>query len=211
MISDTIICFYREMAKPGELDVIALWKKRWAQEGWTPVVLDESVAQQDPRWSAMVKKAHDMPCINGAEFEQANFTRWLAFSALDGVVTDYDVFPLRSYPPKDFGGFVCGDPCGGPGFIVGTKADFSKIADDILAYVPKKEDVTWGKPHVSDMLILQKSKVRYAKILSNIQCYGTPGWEKKPLVHFGNHYMKPYTKLPKAEQIRRVLGRIYPK
>lgn len=208
MITDTIYCSYVNIGKTGELDVIELWKTVWQRAGWKPVVLGIEDIEKDARTATMIQKARSMPCINGKLFETANFCRWLAFSQVNGALTDYDVFPIKPFPPKDFGGFVCGDASGGPGFIVGTKENFSKIAEDIMVYEPKPDDLTWGKPHVSDMIILHRTKARYDAILNIHRCYGTDGWKDVPLCHFGNAYLEPLNKVSKVEQVKRVLKQL---
>lgn len=208
MITNTIYASYVEMGNAGEPPLIDLWVDVWKRHGWNPVVLGLDEIQTDPRYGSMLAKAKSLPCLNSRSFELSNFTRWLAFSHVDGAVTDYDVFPTQTFNPRDFGGFVCGDASGGPGFIVGTRKDFSKIADDIISYVPQPDDLTWSKPHVSDMIILHRTKARFDAIINNILCYGLPGWKETPLVHFGNAYLKPLNKVPKVDQVKAALKEI---
>jgi hypothetical protein len=186
MITDTIYCYYVEMGKQGELDLVKLWEEMWQKQGWKTIVLGRNEVIKDPRWPQMVRKASEMPCVNGLTFEEINFERWLAFASISGAVSDYDVLPIKPFPPRDFGGFFCGNPEGGPGFIVGSQANFSRIAEDILNYVPCAEDAYEGRPHVSDMLILQHSKARYDKVEINHAPHWHPAWRDYPLCHFTN-------------------------
>lgn len=205
-----IYAYYTDVGCDGQLELIDLWKERWKREGWEPIILGEDDAKKDPRWEAMKEKAKNFPCRQGAKnFERANFERWLAFAQIDGAVTDYDVFPRVPFPPQEFRGFVCGDGCGGPGFIVGTKIDFSFTVDVILSYEVQSDDIWDSQPHICDMRVLQKNKGIYDRILHNIACFGEKGWEERPLVHFGNASLDAYTNCfkdkTKADAVRELI------
>lgn len=211
MLTKDIYAYYVEFGNRQEPPLIDFWIERWKREGWNPVILGDGDSQRDTRYNELSDKVDTFPMLPGqAKFGKANFMRWLAFSHIHGVVTDYDVFPLRTFPPADFGGFVCGDDCGGPGFIVGTGKDFSGVVETILSYNPQPDDTANGVAHVCDMRLLHKTAWRYDRLIHNITCYGVTGWESRPLVHFGNAYMKPYHKQSRVDQIRDVLQKIYP-
>lgn len=206
MITDRIYCFYTDWGAPGEKALVDFWVDRWKVQGWKPEVLSPTTMLNDARLPALTAKAKSFPCLNAQKFQVANCTRWLAFATIDGAVADYDVLPIKPFPPADYGGFVCFDPCGGPGLIIGSKQNFSKIADDIMAYEPRSTDLTWNKPHVSDMIILQNTKARYDTILNQHRCYGVEGWRDVPLCHFGNAYLQPYGKVGRLAQIKAALA-----
>jgi hypothetical protein len=213
MRAEYIYAYYSEFGCSGQLELIEFWKQRWEKEQWIPVVLGPKDAQKDPRYAAMIEKANAFPCLpNCRGFEQANFVRWLAFSQIKqaaSAVADYDVFPIRHFPPKDFGGFICGAGAGGPGFIVGSPSNFSKIADDILAYKWRPDDQWAGIPHICDMRILHKSKTRYDRIIHNTELYGRTGWMTRDLVHFGNSSLERHASGTKTEKIKRILDKYY--
>lgn len=214
-MTDHIYSYYAEVGCAGQRELIALWLERWKKEGWTPIVLGEADTRKDPRYDAMQVKARNFPCLHGSKgFERCNFERWLAFSQIpqpSAVVADYDVFALCPCGPmEDDYGFICADGAGGPGFIIGSPSDFSKIADDILAYDVKPDDQWDGKPHFCDMRLLHKSKERYDEITHTLKCYGVNGWLDVPLVHFGNAYVEKEMKtMTKAQACRGVLDRYY--
>lgn len=217
-MTDHIYSYYADVGCTTQTDLIQLWVDRWTREGWKAVVLGEDLAKQDPRYEAMMSKARVLPCVNHRGFERANFERWLAFSTVDGAITDYDVFPRCPFPPKEFPGFWCGETFGGPGWIVGTKADFSRIADLLLAYEAQPDDLFQGTPHVSDMTILQRQQGKstiYDHLESIIQCFDVPGWENLPLVHFGNasiaHLMRENVGHTKAQVVAMLLDKYYRK
>lgn len=199
-----IYVYYEEMHLPEQRALLPLWLQQWRAHGWQPQVVGPSSARRDPRYPAMLAKSRSVPCAHPGAFQTANFTRWLAFAALPGTdpiaIADYDVFPIAPFPPcappADLRP-LCADGSGGPGFIVGTPADFSRIADAILAYEPRPEET-----HVSDMTILHTMRSTFT-ITHQIECYGRNGWRSRPLCHFGNSYMDP--KRPKLDQVREAL------
>lgn len=214
MVTDTIYCYYAELGWPREKELVAYWKERWQKEGWKAVVLGDDDAHKDARWAAMQTKISSFPRLPGhREFGAVNFRRWLAFSHITGAVADYDVFPLRPFPPKDFGGFYNGDGDGGPGFICGSPADFGRVVDLILSYKEEPDDVYEGTRHVCDMRILQKNKAKLFDKIEIIHCCYVPGFEKYPLCHFGNHYLaemtQSYRKMSKVHAVKMLVEKHY--
>lgn len=207
-----IYCYYANIGNPhGQQELIQFWKERWAKEGWEPYVLGEDDARRDPRYAASQAHIAALPCLPTSKFfERAALERWLAFSQVDGAVADYDVFPMAPFPPQDFGGgFVCTDQAGGPGLIIGSRANFSQVADIILNYQMAPDDNWQGIPHIGDMRILWKHKHIYDKVLNLHTCYSMPGWETFPLIHFGNHYLVELTNnfraMNKAQIVKRLV------
>lgn len=212
MVIDTIRCFYRELGIPGQSDLINLWMERWQNEGWKTEVLGWRDAKQDPRWDAMQDKIESFPCVTGRGFESSNYERWLAFAQEDGVAADYDVFPIRPFPPRDFEDLpICGDGAGGPGFVVGRKADFSKIVEVILEYKVRPDDLWQGRPHLCDMRILRNT--RPYRIQNTIATYGQVGFGDVPLAHYGNASLDEMTgffsKMSKTEAVKILLDKHY--
>ncbi len=217
MITNRIYTYFIDIGWAIQADVVELWKERWRAEGWDPVVLGEKDAQKDWRYDALKKKVFELPCRPGAKnFERVSFERWLAFAGIDepGPVTDFDVFPIRPFPPRSFDPLpVCGDGAGGPGFVVGSGADFSKVVDAILAYEVEPDDVCEGQPHVSDMTVLKKRQKDLYRIQVMVFTYGQQNFGTEPLAHYGNASLDVitdhHTGMPKAEAIRRLLQQHY--
>jgi hypothetical protein len=83
--------------------LIELWKKSWAQHGYTPVVLGPADAAKHPRFAEFNARMEQLPTINGYAYEGACYHRWLAVQhALGdepGIMSDYDVMcyePLKT-------------------------------------------------------------------------------------------------------------------
>jgi hypothetical protein len=68
----------------------------------------------------------------------------------------------------------------------------------LTEYVPAS-----GEKIVLDMTILRSRPDVFDTHYPWTLCYGQPGWERKPLVHFGNYYM-PFDK-PRADVIRQLM------
>lgn len=191
MVKD-IYCFHVDFGRPDLNDTLLLWKEVWVGHGWTPHVLGMADAQRHPKFQQVADHAARLPTINNRRFSDVNFLRWCAFAQVDGVVADYDVFPRVPFPPLDLPSMFNGDLNGGPGFVYGP----IPMVDWILAAQPEP-------PHICDMVVMAR-RIREGTVMRDlVRCYGVPGWDQVPLVHFGNGYMK--TNLPKAEEIKQVL------
>lgn len=202
MISD-IYVFHVDLGNQRLNETVPLWLSIWKKHGWTPHVLGIEDAEKHPDFKKMHDKAESMPTVNDRRFSTINFLRWCAFARVNGAVSDYDVLPRTSFPPREFNGFFSGDNDGGPGFIVGQCSDLERIVQILLNYQPLPEDQHHGKPHVSDMVIQHHQMNLYQTRENLVKCYGVEGWRKVPLVHFGNSYLS--SEKSKAEQITEIL------
>lgn len=219
MIVNKIYSYYVNIGWATQAPVVDLWKEKWKAEGWEAIVLGETDARKDPRWDDLQRRVRELPCRPGAKgFERTCFERWLAFAQIDGpaAVADFDVFPIRHFPPQDFGKIpMCGDGAGGPGFVVGQPEDFSRIVDVILEYKADNDDDAEGNPHVSDMTVLRKRQGFIYRIAVYIITYGMPNFGTVPLAHYGNASLDKitnnHTGMPKAEAIRHLLAEHYQK
>jgi len=209
MLIDTIHCFYLEIGWSEHFELLQYWKERWQKEGWKTKVFGIDDSKMDARFDRMVQKSKDVPCVNARDYEMANFIRWLAFSQIDGAVADFDVFPTKPFPPAEFSGFYSGSPTGCPSFIVGSRSDFSKVADTILSYEVRPDDVDHGNPHVSDMSIIYRNTDMFSSLNRTVMLHTEPGWEQGPLVHFNNDSMVHLIG-SKTHKIRTILSKIYP-
>lgn len=201
----TIYCYYEHLGKDDDTKLVKMWRRAWEDQGWTAIVLSKADAQRHPKFDAVSANSKRFPTVNGKEFELACFIRWCAFSLISGAVTDYDVFPRVPFPPAEFPIPFCGDPCNGPGFLVGNQYDFNAVVDVIAGYTPTSHDQHEGKPHVSDLLILQRNPNLFPNVRTLQAGYGASGWDSVPLIHFGNAYMK--TNLPRSVEVSLVMAK----
>lgn len=210
MIIRDIYAFHMDIGDQRLNETVPLWSSIWKKHGWTPHLLGLKDASKHPDFERMWTNAENMPTVNNRRFSTVNFLRWCAFARVNGAITDYDVLPRCSFPPREFSGFFNGDGDGGPGFLVGTCGDFEKIVKILISYSPQKDDQFNGQPHVSDMVIQRHHPELYKAREDLVRCYGVAGWTDVPLVHFGNSYLDSQrSKVDQMQQILKEQGAIY--
>lgn len=215
-----LIAFYEPLEgsdEKNERKLIRLWKRVWRGYGFDPVLIKAGVIVDESEMENLDvadKKFKTFPTVNGGKFDFWCFMRWFWLSYYINrymndetvIFTDYDVFPetlsverLRLFP--DFieaavvdaakrGKILSGDLSGGPGWIAGRHIDFEEILEWMLEYEPKPEDQVNGKPHVSDMMVLQANRHRF-EARDWVKCYAPEDDRMDSrLIHFGNAYMK---------------------
>lgn len=175
-----------------EDEVIALWKQSWSRHGWTPVILSEGQAQQLPFYIDFAARAHKFPTINPRAYELACYRRWAAMAVTGGLMVDYDVMNYGWTPamataalkPNQLVFLEHRVPSG----VLGDRDAFTRAARFICDYKPDGDDVCGGRPHVSDMTIMQKAwgsdLIHYEPIIR--QYNDGDGWEKALLIHYPN-------------------------
>lgn len=203
MMTDSIACFHMDLGSKEHNEVVDYWQEVWQANGWKTRVLTLADAQHSSSFNDIWFKASELPTVNNRDFERACFIRWCAFSQWDGAIADSDVFPRVAYAPSEFETPYTADPCGGPGFMVGTRSDYEYIVHAILNYRVKPTDLAFGQPHVSDLTVLQND--HHFTRNNDIACWSQEGWEQRPLVHFGNAYINKLLGT-KMEKIKRLLG-----
>jgi hypothetical protein len=81
-----IYTFYNQ-SEEGDHDLLVVWKKKWWDAGWSPVVLTTENSKKHRSYEAIVS---DIPCTR--------LLQWLAVSqAGGGWFAESDVFPLRDF------------------------------------------------------------------------------------------------------------------
>jgi hypothetical protein len=192
--------------------LLRLWEASWRRKGWNPVVLDRKVAQESIRYRNFLKAISRLPSANDKAYEQACFLRHLAMSVVGGgVLSDYDCMN-QSFTPEQAGAFLKDEvrflePYRVPCLIIGTKSGYEKVCDVFEEYRLTKEDRVRGRPHVSDMTILQKTKWPIVPVCVEYLHDGVNGnWENAPVVHFATEALrKKYKSGSKFFRIANVL------
>jgi hypothetical protein len=203
MFVKDIYAFHANIGNPNSNRLIEYWQKTWTDQGWTPHILSWRDAYLNPLSQKLAAKVKTLPTVNNPFYELACWMRWAAFANHTGLMSDYDVFPQKPFPPREFKGFTNGQ-AGAAGVIVGTPLDIAGVIQAILTYEPGPKDVYKGKRHVSDMVVLQNRLDIFDHIEPLALCYREAGWEALPLVHFNNDSLKnPHG--DKAAQIRSIL------
>jgi len=188
---------------------LELWKSSWSQNGWHPVVLDETVAARHPLYPKFSEAIKNLPSVNPSGFDYHAFMRWLAVAALPDttvVTTEPDVINY-SLGPIDLGapeqGIEIHSPV--PAFLVGRPEAFGLFCAQVAAHSLTEQDNFQGMPHLSD----QDFAARYGTSSGVTFVHHSPfcaeafadGWETSPCVHYGTPYMLEHNKMPKHEWI----------
>ena len=192
-----ITCFY-EPWNLGDAPLVELWRKLWADQGWTPVVLNMTDAIQHPLFPAVAARILQYPSVNDWRYESLCYYRWCAYARVGGLCVDYDILPQKPFPPQSWPGFINGSKDIDPGFVAGGGEHYERFLQRILAYQPHGN-------HVADQSIIKDNADLFTETFPFAQCYSNDRWQEFPLVHFANGLMQPYTKISRIDQIRSIL------
>lgn len=197
-----IFTYFEPLSNAGPL--LDYWYSVWTDRGFEPVFLSLGNARAHPKFDVFSKKIGTLPTVNNVEYERACYLRWLAFAQVGGIFSEYDVFPFDDLPVKltDLG-LINYNQHRSPGFITGLVGAAERVVEAILAYVPRPEDVTFGRQHVSDMIIMQNSPDLFVEIFDATKTYTHDGWETAPLIHFANAY------IPKGQSRLTLIKELY--
>lgn len=193
-----IVTYYEPLGargNPDDMEVLRLFLTVWGKMmGHAVCKLSRASVGGHPKSEKFFKHVSELETVNERSFENACYYRWLAVAHFTAtlpeesfIFADYDVFPnghFFGFVPTDR--FLNYSLTGNPGMINGRSEHFEKVVDQILNF-----HNTDGKPHVSDMTILNTfNECLFEDRLDWIKCYGEPGWQKAPLIHFGNAWTK---------------------
>jgi len=198
--------------------LIDIWRRSWLKAGWSPIVLDESVARQHPRYQFFKDRYWSLPAEYGNDYCGACFFRWLGVAQMGGgMLTDYDVinygFEPRN-PAPDRMIIFCDDP---PptifmGAVLGTQYHFAQMAQLFADWGPDQHDFnhTANMMHCDDlsMLVRMFETKTYPKpdwLVKENGCalFDYESWKTARLVHYG-YAMRAAGHWPKHEWIERL-------
>lgn len=169
-----------EVVKP----LLDEWFSRWTDAGFNPVVLGRGMAEQFPSFELARMTLLDKPTVNDPKYELACYNRYMALSSRvnkPSLLMDYDVFPtskdakekidytLHKHDKTPFQPLLLGDYAKNSVIFFPTPEAAHFTVSYLVNYQPTDEDLYDGKPHVSDMTILNKSDAPY------YQLTGEPG------------------------------------
>ncbi len=206
-MSHTVYTYYTPIECRGidtQVQMLQHWSSSWAKRGWETVVLGLEDAKAHPFFDEYAEAVQRLPTINPKDYEMACYHRWLAVAHRGGgFMADYDVvnysFEARSpqarltvYEQNYETEAVT------PSVVGGSAAGFYDMClyfatcniDDVMGEFE-------GRPHTSDMIVLQKIPHRFAyQVIPLCKQYGSPGWEDAPLVHFSHETTKETDRIP---------------
>lgn len=161
---DTVHTYYepvRGIDAECQMKEIAIWEQSWRRLGWKTRVLGRDDVQIAP---AELERLRRLPSVNPEGYDLACYLRWFAMRALGGgFLVDYDVVNLRARPGIHeailWGQSTIRILAGGrvPCAVFLVDGGGRSMCDILLGYEPSPSDLFEGRPHVSDMTILQAS------------------------------------------------------
>lgn len=196
-----------------ETKLILRWRRSWMAHGFTPIVLNQWSIMKHPLYQELTEKIKQLPSVNPPSYDAACYLRWLAMANIGGgIMTDYDVMNYGWTPQLTIGkhhkskselakmlssGTLHCMQNHVPSVVVGDGSAFLNMAMHILNYKVTVTDYppeNPTKPHVSDMLMLEKlarlSPGSYEQRLI-VRNFGEPSWETAGLVHFSTGSTSP--------------------
>lgn len=197
-----IFTYYHDMGVACCTNMANLWKESWAAQGWEAVILGPQDAAKHPKFGILTDHAKTLPTVNDKGYEMACYQRWCAFALEGGLISDFDVLPRDTFPPREFSGFInAGVDCG-VSLFHGRPSDYEIVIDTIICYSPSQEDQWEGKPHVSDATIIRKNLHIFPNEMDLVRGYTDPGWETAELIHYANLRLKHRGKMERVAEIK---------
>lgn len=192
-----IYCYHShvpQLSIEDETRLIMLWRDRWAAAGFEPVVLNEFIARQNPLFEHLQGRFDrgELPSINPAYYDNACYLRYLAMAEVGGgIMSDYDVMPYGwQFRGEKFTKTLTTYQGGCPCLVSGTKGAYLLAVKAFLEYQLTANDHHEGKPHISDMHILQSGAIPH-EAKHEVKDFGKEGWETAKAVHFCTSKMTP--------------------
>lgn len=188
------------------------WKRSWAKRGWNPQVLTIDDAMSHPLYEEFTERCSKLPTVNMPAYEMACYHRWLAVARKGGgFMSDYDVMNYSFTPTQPQADLVMFESHPTeenvtPSVVGGTAAGFTTAA--MVFATCNGDDVRMdegGRPHTSDMIILQYMKHRGLYVTCPIvKQYRADGWKEAPLVHFSHGSTGGFNRVKSALESRQI-------
>ena len=200
-----IYTYYRTLPlgdQQAEVELIKKWEKNWQSNGFDTHVLTPSNIPP-PLYKKYIHSIVKFPSVNPRMYDFACFERWLAMAGIKSeqpiLMSDYDCFVYGwdeklSSELTVWGNYV---PC----VVSGIPSEFHRIFNDVFSkHTVTNNDSVNGKPHISDMTLLQQYRDSYIS-KHIVREYDEKGWEKAPIVHYCTWRMTKHNLLPKHEYV----------
>lgn len=163
-----VYTYYETIFEDGP-QMLEIWRRKWSEAGFNPVVLDRSHAMRHPKYVELNRRVGQLPTINGIDYERACYIRWLAFDLMGGgLMVDWDVHP-RGLTEADLDleedvHLYSSD--GAPCMVTASKRGAKGIIQMFFEEAPITEVA--GRRHTSDMFFFQKYTVGWADICRTV-------------------------------------------
>lgn len=195
-----------------ELSLIKLWRANWEAHGWETKVVNEFNASKHPLYQMYMEAIVKLPSVNPGRYDQHCMLRWLAVAnELENehvaVMSDYDVMSYGFEPIKTDMTKMSLYQRHVPALVSGSRWAFEKTAEKMMNYEMRPEDTHNGRPHTSDMHIIERSIRVYPQdfeVEHLVRNYLEEDWDKALAVHYCNATMGPTDKKPRHVYIPRL-------
>jgi hypothetical protein len=168
---------------------LAVWRESWERWGWECKVLgrgDVVITIEE------MERLQRLPSVNPQGYDLACYLRWFAMRAIGGgLMVDYDVVNIGFRAPAIVAGpdIICLCNYYVPCAMALTSNGAAQWCQMMLGYEPTADDTYEGRPHVSDMTILQRASDRHVDEL--LICQEPQVMTDKTLMlHASRHAMK---------------------
>lgn len=176
-----VVTYWSNVGLPYPDKLADRWLESWHAHGFEPVIAGTEDVEQHPRYPDVLFWAATSPTINDRMFEAACWLRWCAYATHSpALFADLDVmnFGLKpeQVPVGDFEYL-------GAATVYATQVGIEKFID----FMPRSQPYTLsGELHISDLDAMQQFVGYRDHGLCDVCAK-----PDKPLVHFGNAYVKP--------------------
>ena len=175
-------------------ELIEIWKKSWKYFGWDPVILTLKDVKQHKSYEKLLKICEKRPTVNRRDFENLCYLRWLSMENISGWYCDVDMINY-GFEPTSFGDDVVttnDSPVIHASCFYMPNQKYKQLIDEIVNYNITDEDYFLvngeKKPHLSDMIIMSKTKIKVDKCLSIFKEYkNQDNWKNGLIIHYTNN------------------------
>lgn len=172
-MSEMVCTYFVDVGAPSApvREALAVWARSWIRAGYLPHVLTEQEASRHPRYEELKALIASLPTVNLPKYEEACFLRWLALEVVGHpLMVDFDVLNFGLTPELlradiEAGGaagqFVILDRSGIPCAVyAGTDTERHQLVDTVFDEKALDAGLVEidGRPHLSDMTVLQEQK-----------------------------------------------------
>jgi hypothetical protein len=192
-----IYAFYDSIGNfPGRDDykkLINIWQKSWIYYGWDPVILTLDDAKKHKDYQRLLEISNERPTVNRKDFETLCFLRWLSMFDKSGWYCDVDMINY-GFEPVSYENLVVTtnyyNVIHASCFYMQNEK-YNDLINEIINYQVQPDDCIQLNnktvPHISDMHIMAKTKIKIDKCLSIYSEYKSGStWEKDLIVHYTN-------------------------
>lgn len=169
-------------------ELIDIWQKSWKYYGWNPVIVTLNDAKKHKDYEKLFEICRKRPTVNRKDFETLCFLRWLSMHDKNGWYADVDMINY-GFEPVDYGDLVVtanyAEVLHASCFSMPNKK-YNQLIDEIVNYELEPDDFIMinnvKKQHISDMIVMSKTKIKIDKTLSVYSEYNKSIFSHRDLI-----------------------------